>query len=59
MSAMVSIRYLFSRTAIWRQTYVDILGQKLVRYAVLVDDIVVHAGAGSRRSGEETKQSVQ
>jgi hypothetical protein len=46
-------------TTTWRQTYVDILGQELVRYAVFVDDIVVHAGAGSRRSGEETEQSVQ
>lgn len=38
-------------------TYIDVLGQKLVRYAVFVDDIVVHAGAGSCRTHEETEKS--
>jgi hypothetical protein len=40
-----------------RPTYVDILSQQLVRNAVFVDDIVVHAGAGGRRAEEESKQS--
>jgi len=38
-------------------TYIDILSQKLIRDAVFVNDIVVHAGAGSRRSEEETEES--
>lgn len=38
-------------------TYIDILSQKLIRDAVFVDDIVVHAGTGSCRSEEEAKES--
>lgn len=38
-------------------TYVDVLRQKLVRYAVFVNDIVVHAGAGACRTKEETEES--
>jgi hypothetical protein len=38
-------------------TYVDVLGQKLVRNAVFVDDIVVHAGAGRGCTCEETEQA--
>lgn len=39
-------------------TYVDIFSQELVRNAVLVDDIVVHAGARRRRTEKEAEQSV-
>jgi hypothetical protein len=38
-------------------TYVDVFGQELVGHAVFVDDIVVHAGAGSGRACEETEES--
>lgn len=38
-----------------RATYVDILGQKLIRYAVLVDDIVVHASASTGGSQQEAE----
>jgi hypothetical protein len=40
----------------WR-TYVDILGQKLVGDAVLIDNIVVHAGACGRSAEKEAEQS--
>jgi hypothetical protein len=38
-------------------TYIDVLSQKFIRDAVLVNDIIVHAGAGGRRSEEEAEQS--
>lgn len=37
---------------------VNVLGEQLVADAVLVDNIVVHAGAGGRGAEEETKESV-
>ena len=39
-------------------TYVDVLGQELVRYAVFVNDIVVHACAGCGSTEKEAEQSV-
>jgi hypothetical protein len=39
------------------QTYVYVFGQELVRYAVLIHDIVVHAGAGRGGTGEEAEKS--
>jgi hypothetical protein len=39
------------------QTYVDVFGQELVRYAVFINDIVVHAGAGRGCTGEEAEES--
>jgi hypothetical protein len=41
----------------FHQTYIDIFCQKLVRDAVFVNDIVVHAGAGGCRAEEETEKS--
>lgn len=38
-------------------TYVDVFSQELVRDAVLVDNVVVHAGAGGGCSEEEAKKS--
>lgn len=38
-------------------TYVDVFGQQLVGHAVFVDNVVVHAGAGGRRSEKESEQS--
>jgi hypothetical protein len=40
-----------------RETYVDVLGQELVRDAVLVDDIVVHAGASCGRACEKSEEA--
>jgi hypothetical protein len=45
-----------SWTSVW--TYVDVFGQELVGNAVLVDDIIVHAGSRGRRTEEETEESV-
>lgn len=39
-------------------TYVDIFGQELIRDAVFIDDIVVHASAGRRRTEEEAEKTV-
>ena len=38
-------------------TYVNVFGQELVGNPVLVNDIVVHARAGCRRTEKESKQS--
>jgi hypothetical protein len=40
-----------------RLTYVDVFGQELVRHAVFVNDVVVHARAGCCRTEKETEQA--
>lgn len=42
--------------AVGRIAYIDVLSQELVRYAVFVDDIVVHASSGSGRAREEAEK---
>ncbi|KAH9862349.1 hypothetical protein IAQ61_010553 [Plenodomus lingam] len=41
------------------ETYIDILGQELIRDTVLVYNVVVHARTRSRRAEEETKEAAK
>lgn len=40
------------------QTYINVLGQQLVCYTVLVDDVVIHSGTRGRGAEQEAQDSV-
>lgn len=59
MSAAVRSHLKKSEYEIVRRTYVNVLGQQLIRDAVFVDDVVVHASACGCSSEQETEQSIR